>query len=151
MARPDGVSALPAVLRRNVFVQTLLETLTQEALDVSRDAPSVDWQRTALGEYQVILDDCHTARIFSNASLGITSIVVEDNAELRVRATCPDLDTGRRHAECAHWLMHRIAEKRALTLSTAPADVLESVTCDLAHLTYWLEQADPETRTFPHP
>ena len=148
---------LPACLRclrysgGTDFCELCRETLTREALGVSQNAPPVDWQLTLLGEYQALLDDSHTARVYSVPSLGTIVIALEDNSGVRVCTTCPDLDTGRRYAECAHWLMHRIKEKRSLTLPTPPTEAPEFATCDLADLAFWLAQADPEPRTFPYP
>ncbi len=127
------------------------ETLKREALDVSHNAPPVAWHITLHGEYHARFDDGHSARMYSAPDVGETYFALEVYRRELVSDTCPDLATGRRYAECGHWLLHRVDEKRSLTLPTTSLDALVFVTCDLAGLAFLLAQRDPATEGFPSP
>ena len=133
------------------FCEPCFDTMKWAALDVSQHAPHVDWQMTLLGEYHARFDDGHWARVYFAPVVDEPYFALEVWQEelVWVWDTCPDLATGRRYAECGHWLLHRVKEKRGLTPPTTTADALAFVTCDLAGLAFWLEQQDPETKGFP--
>ena len=97
------------------------------------------------GEYFAVFDDGHTASVYSVPAVGDTRFGLHVHGGELVSDTCPDLETGRRYAECAHWLLHRAQEIRGLPLPTTLAEALKFVPCDLADLAFLLRQAEDIT------
>ena len=145
---------LPACMRCRRYsggphlCEPCLDTMKRKALDISQEAPPVLWHMTVHCEYHARFDDGHWARVHFVPAVGEPHFAFEvGRGELvSVWDTCPDLATGRRYAECGHWLLQRIQEKRGLTPATTPSDALAYITCDLAGMAFWLEQQGPDTK-----
>ena len=149
--------SLPACLRCQRYsggahlCDPCFDAMKRKALDISQEAPPILWRMTVHGNYRGRFDDGHWARV-QPPTVGEPCFFFKvGRGELvSVLDACPDLATGRRYAECGHWLLQRVHAKRGLKHPTTPSDALAYITCDLAGMAFWLEQQGPDTE-IPYP